>query len=108
MEKTIDGITYTIIPIPPSMSPYSALVGIALEKQPKDIEEAEQLKQQIEKGLDAIFAETVTPKPKKEHYLLVYDTVLKITRDTLEQAELFRLQPRSNLKKSRPASTSNP
>ena len=108
MEATIDGVKYTINPTPPSVSPYSTLVVNLLEKEPKDLEDAEQLKQQIEKGLDAIFAETVTRKPKKEHYILIYDAVIKVTQQTLKQAELFRLPTEFNAQKSGSDSTPNP
>ena len=100
MEKTIDGTKYEITPTPPSFSPYMTLLGKLLSVEPKDVEEAEKTSVEIDKAMTKLFQGTVSPKPKPEHYIQLYDAVIKETNKVLEETEFFRKSTKSDIEKS--------
>ena len=108
MKKIIDGTKYEITPTPPCLSPYMTLLGKLLSIEPKDVEEAEKTSVEIEKALVKLFEGTVTPKPKPEHYIQLYDAVIKETNEVLEETEFFRKSTKSNIEKSSADEPINP
>jgi len=100
MEKEIDGVKYSLIPIPPHASPFNQLVGQLLQKTPIDCEEAEKDSMQIEKALDKILTACVEPKPRREHAWKLYSALQELTKKTLEDAGFFRGLKRSSTKSS--------
>ena len=100
MEKTIDGTKYTITSTPPSLSPYMTLLGKLLSIEPKDVEEAEKTSVEIEKAMVKLFEGTVSPQPKREHHIQLYNAVIEETNKALEQAGFLRKPRKSDVKKS--------
>jgi hypothetical protein len=102
-EKEIDGVKYSLIPIPPHVSPFNQLLGQLLQKAPGDCEEAEKDSVQIEKALDKILEACVEPKPRREHAWKLYSALQKLTKKTLEDAGFFRKPKRPGADSSKPA-----
>ncbi len=102
-EKEIDGVKYSLIPIPPSASPFNQLLGQLLQKTPSDCEEAERDSLQIEKALDKILTACVEPKPQSEHAWKLYSILQDLTKKTLEDAGFFRKPKRPSADSSKPA-----
>ena len=100
MKKTINGTKYEITPTPPSLSPYMTLLGKLLSIEPKDVEEAEKTSVEIEKAMVKLFEGTVSPQPKREHHIQLYNAVIKETNKALEEAGFFRKPRKSDIKKS--------
>jgi len=99
MEKTIDGVKYTLIPVPPHASPYDVLIADLLRKKPETTEEAERISIEIKKAMEKLFAETVTPKPKVEHHIQLFNALTELTTKVMKEAGLFRNHPRSGTEK---------
>jgi hypothetical protein len=100
MEQTIDGTKYIIIPIPPSHAVYASLYGIRTKEQPKSLDEANQISQDIEGAVAKLFEECVKPTPQKEHYTQVLKALFDLTAQVQKDAGLFRKDTKSNRKKS--------
>ena len=100
MKKIINGTKYEITPTPPYLSPYMTLLGKLLSVEPKDAEEAEKTSVEIEKAMVKLFEGTVSPQPKREHHIQLYNAVIKETNKALEEAGFFRKPGKSNTKKS--------
>ena len=100
MKKTINGTKYEITPTPPSLSPYMALLSKLLSIEPKDVEEAEKTSAEIDKAMVKLFEGTVLPQPKREHYIQLYNAVIKETNKALEEARFFRKPRKSDVEKS--------
>jgi len=100
MEKTIDGITYIITPTSPNLSPYTMLLSKLLKIEPSNVEEAEKTSVEIDKAMTKLFDGTVSPKPKHEHHIQLYNAVIEVTNKALEDAEFFRQRRKSNVEES--------
>ena len=100
MKKIISGTKYEITPTPPSFSPYMTLLGKLLSIEPKDVEEAEKTSVEIEKAIEKLFEGTVSPQPKYEHHIQLYNAVIEETNKALEQAGFLRKPRESDVKKS--------
>ena len=100
MKKIIDGTKYEITPTPPCLSPYMTLLGKLLNIEPKDVEEAEKTSVEIEKAMDKLFEGTVSPQPKREHHIQLYNAVIEETNKALEQAGFLRKPRKSDTEKS--------
>lgn len=90
MELEVEGVKYQLIPIPPSHSPYSTLIGDLLRAKPKSIEEAEKNSETIAQAMEKLFAGTVKPTPKQEHQSQVFNALIDLTNKTIEDAKFFR------------------
>jgi len=90
VKKKIGEIEYTIIPIPPHLSPFSTRIGELLQKRPQSTQEAKDISKEISEVMELLLPETVMPKPDKQHYLQVFNTLIDLTNKTMEEAEFFR------------------
>ncbi|HLE74922.1 MAG TPA: hypothetical protein VI864_02630 [Candidatus Bathyarchaeia archaeon] len=102
MELEVEGVKYEIIPIPPSLSPYSTLIGDLLRAKPQTIEEVEKNSGTIAKAMEKLFAGTVKPTPKLEHQTQVFNALINLTNKTIEAAGLFRGDKGSSTSPSSP------
>ena len=99
MKKTINGTKYEITPTPPSLSPYMTLLSKLLSIEPKDVEEAEKTSAEIDKAMVKLFEGTVSPQPKREHHIQLYNVVIEETNKALEEAGFFRKPRKSDVEK---------
>lgn len=77
----VDGIEYTISPLPPYLAPYiNSYINLST-KIPKDIAEANSFSEQLKQILKKIFEESATPIPSKEHELKVFTEINRLTRE---------------------------
>lgn len=106
MEKEIDGVKYKLTPIPPHASPYNVLVADLLMKKPETVEDAEKISSEIKKAMVKLFAETVTPTPKPEHHIQLFNALTELTTEVMKEAGLFRKNSRPNTAKGNPDSSS--
>lgn len=103
MELEVEGVKYTVIPIPPSLSPYSTLIGDLLRAKPQTFEEVEKNSETIAKAMEKLFAGTVKPIPNLEHQTQVFNALIDLTNKTIDNAGLFRKQQRPSASSSRSA-----
>lgn len=103
MKQTIDGIEYNLIPQPPYLSPFTRRAAQLLKNEPQSLEEAQRNSEEIKQCMEKIFAETVKPQPKIEHYVQVFNAINELTNQVIKDAEFFRKPKRSNIGKSRHA-----
>lgn len=103
-QVIVQGVTYTLTPISPALSPFNQLLGQLLQKAPGDCEEAEKNSVQIEKALDKILTACVEPKPRREHAWKLYSALQDLTQKTLEDAGFFRKSKRPSADSSKPGS----
>lgn len=90
MKKKIGEIEYTIIPIPPHLSPFSTRIGELLQKRPQSTQEAKEISKEISEAMELLLSEIVMPKPEKQHYLQVFNALVDLTNKTMEEAGFFR------------------
>lgn len=100
MKLKIDDVEYSLIPIPPYASPYATLIGELLKKKAVTVEEAEKNSGEIKRAMEKLFSETVTPEPKPEHHIQVFNALSTLTNKVMEEAGLFRQDQRPKPKKS--------
>lgn len=100
MKLKIEDAEYTIIPIPPNLSPYSTRISELLQRKPQTSQEADEISCEISKYMDKLLGGTVKPKPSEGHMLQLFNAVIGLTNKVLEEAGLFRKTKQSNLEKS--------
>ena len=100
MKVKIGNMEYNVISIPPSLAPYSTYISELLKVTPKTFEEAEKNSVEIEKAMIKLFEGTVSPQPKREHHIQLYNAVIEETNKALEQAGFFRKPRKSDVEKS--------
>jgi len=96
----IDGVNYALQPIPPHLSPFNHIIGKLLKEDPKTFDDAARISAEIEKSLGKLLQECASPTPKKEHQLAVFNAIISLTNETINDAEKFRKHGRSNTAKS--------
>ena len=94
MKKKIEDVEYEIIPIPPSLSPFSTRISKLLQQEPKTVEEAKEISAEIKKAMDVLLEGTVTPEPKKGHRTQLLNALNQLTKAAIEDAEFFRKSKR--------------
>lgn len=83
----IENKTYTIQPIPPSLTPLATLAAKLLTKEPQTVEDAEEIGQQLQTIIQKLLAGTVTPKQiAPEHTTQLYGAVSRLTEQVVEAA----------------------
>jgi hypothetical protein len=90
LKVKIEDTEYTIIPIPPSLSPYSTHISEMLKVKPQSVADAEKMSVEIEKAMEKLLAGTVKPIPAKEHHIQVFNALVDLTNKVLEDARFFR------------------
>jgi len=96
MKKEISGVTYTLIPIPPSLMPFSARILTLLQTTPKSVEDTREASAELKTLVKELLKGTCQPTPLEEHELEVYNVLVQLTNETLEKARLFRQKPGPN------------
>ena len=74
MKVTVEGIEYTIKPLEPWQMPYLQRYLKLSGQVPKDNAEAEKLGEELQSML-VILLRDVTPKPKEEHKLILFNAI---------------------------------
>jgi hypothetical protein len=100
MKKKIEDVEYEIIPIPPSLSPFSTRISKLLQQEPKTVEEAKEISAEIKAAMDILLEGTVSPKPKKGHRTQVFNSLNLLTKEAIEDAEFFRKPKRRSSRES--------
>ena len=111
MKQKIGDVEYEIIPIPPSHAVYASLYSVKTKEQPKNLEEAKQISKDVEGVTAILFAECVSPAPKKEHHTQALKALFDLTAKTQEEAGLFRQDSKPHAEKSdttRPINSQTP
>jgi hypothetical protein len=85
-------VEYTVQPLALELAPYEARLVELLQKTPQDFSEAEKVSVEIKQLREKILSETVTPAPKPEHSIRLYQAVMELTRQEMTAAGLFRSQ----------------
>lgn len=100
IKKKIGNAEYNIIPIPPHLSPYLSRYGEISQKKPENLRETEELSKESEKIVEKLLSETVKPKPQLEHELAVFNAVINLTNQTIQDAQFFRTKQGPSATKS--------
>jgi len=100
MKKTIDGTEYTIIPIPPHLSPYSTRISELLQTKPQSLQETDERSKEIDTLVEKLLSKTVKPNPAPEHQLAIFNALIDLTNATIAEAQFFRSRKGSQPAKS--------
>ena len=104
----INGTDYALQPIPPHLSPFNHIVGKLLKEDPKTFDEAARISAELDKSLGKLLQECASPTPKREHQLAVFNAIISLTSETINDAEKFRKHGRSDTAKSSRFGPHNP
>jgi len=110
MKKKIGDIEYNIGAVPPYDSglfkKIADLIQSLVKNPHQSPEEEKQKREEAKTLMIEIFKETVEPEPRKEDYLQLWNLVVNITNQAIEDAKLiedakfFRKSKRPNTKES--------
>lgn len=104
----LSGTEYELFPVPPYLSPYSARIGELLKLKPANFEEAQKQSEEIDKLMEKLFEGTVTPKPNKTDSLRLFNAIIDLTNEVMQEAKFFRTTKRCDADKSRGNESTNP
>jgi hypothetical protein len=91
METTVNGNAYKIKVLPIELSPYTMLYAELVKQKPKDVAEAEKIREQLKQIVKTVLAETVSPSPPPEDTAELFSFVTTYTAQKIEeQTKLFR------------------
>ena len=96
VEITVQGFKYNIKPVPPKLTPFSALIGDKLRVVPKDMADAEAIAIVIDAATKRLFSELVEPQPLEEHKNQVFDALLSITGKAVNEMCFLRPKQKSD------------
>jgi len=94
LKLKIGEAEYDVEPITPDLSPFLTRYGELAKTQPKSLEEAKKLQEEIREAVDVLLKENVKPDPPKEHRLQALQTVINLTKQVMDEAECFRKSKR--------------
>jgi len=100
LKTKIGDTEYTVMPIPPYLSPYSTRIGELLQKRPQTVQEAEEMSKEIKILMEKLLKETVKPEPSIEHQTQIFKVLCNHTNDIIQQAQFFRAHKGSSITKS--------
>jgi len=86
----LDKTEYKVSAIPSHLAVYTDYIGELTKKKPSNLEEVEKQSEEMKTCINKILAETVSPTPKPEHLLELYNHVIDETNEVLERAKFFR------------------
>jgi len=89
-EVKIKDRTYKISVIPPALLPFTKRISVLLKAEPKNFDEACESREELDKILQKVFAETVQPQPMKEDEYVIFNALTKLTNEALKEARFFR------------------
>ena len=93
MKVKIEETEYKVSPISPeygdALGQYSEL-SKKLRESKASLKEREPLRKELTEVIDAILADTVSPKPKKEHRMQLLQTAINLSNKAVEEADCFR------------------
>jgi hypothetical protein len=91
METEINGRKYKVKVLPLDMAPYTSLYAELTKRKPKDLAEAEDIREQLKGVISKVLAEVVTPAPQNEDQILLFSFATAQTARVIdEQTKLFR------------------
>ena len=86
----VDGVEYTVTPIPPSLAPVQILVDKLMSKTPENFEDAMKISEELGKATAKLLSATVTPQPTPEAAIEVFKATQAFTIKTIKEAQFFR------------------
>jgi len=90
---------------PPHLAPITARIGELLQKHPATADEAKQMSEEIKPLMTLVLSQTAHPAPPMEHQTQVYQALINLTNEVVNEAAFFRGARRTDGAKS---STSSP
>jgi len=90
VKKKIGDTEYTIIPIPPHLSPYNSRISELLQKKTQNLQETKETSQELEECMKILLSGTVKPQPLPEDQTEVYNALIDLTNEVISKAQFFR------------------
>ena len=103
-KVVLDETEYTIMVIPPSLSPINVRIGKMLSCEATGPDEAIKQADEMDRYLNVLFEKCVSKPVKTEHRSIIYSYLQELTAHTLNSARLFREPQRPDSSTSRSVS----
>lgn len=84
MSAEIDGVCYSIEPIPLHLSPFNRYIANLLKQEPKNFAEAELIGVELDKAFSRLLKELSNPMPPKKHQFAVFNAIIELTNETVK------------------------
>jgi len=102
MKITVNNRQYNILPIPIEFTPHTTFFAELLMRQPKTVEEANQISKEIAQIVTIVLAQIVKPQPSEEDKTELWNYATHYTAELIKKrTEFFRKHKKSSDTKSR-------